>query len=57
MSVLVNEFEVVPGGERSQQPAGQQPQQQQGEQQKVSEPQVERMITLRHERHLRLEAD
>jgi len=57
MSVLVNEFEVVPGSEqRGQQPAGQE-QQQQGVQQKVSEPEVHRVLKLRHERHLRLEAD
>jgi hypothetical protein len=56
MSVLVNEFEVVPGQHGEQPPAGQQSQQQ-GEQQKVSEPEVERMLTIRHERHLRLEAD
>lgn len=58
MSVLVNEFEVVPGERGEQRPGGQQgQQQQQGEQQKVSQPEIERLLTLRHERHLRLEAD
>jgi hypothetical protein len=55
VSVLVNEFEVVPG-QRAEHPAGQQAQQP-SQPQKVPEPEVERMIALRHERLKRLEAD